>query len=179
MKLCEKWEKWLYNKNIIVDLPLHNFINQYHIFLKFCINIKITWLVCVCVCVCVLVAQSHLTLRNPMNYSLPKWKLLSPVWLLVTPCTIQSMEFSRPEYWSGSWSPSPGALPNPGIEPRSSALQADSLPVEPPGKPQVKFVWHVSQYFRKIRCMIELLSKAVIFVEHVFITLIVHLLTWI
>ena len=30
-----------------------------------------------------------------------KWKLLSPVWLFETPWTIQSMEFSRPEYWSG------------------------------------------------------------------------------
>ena len=45
------------------------------------------------------------------------------------------MEFSRPEYWSGS--PSPGDLPNPGIEPRSPALQADSLPTEPQGKPNI------------------------------------------
>ena len=42
--------------------------------------------------------------------------------------------FSRQEYWSGSPFPSPGDLPNPGIEPRSSTLQADSLPSEPPGK---------------------------------------------
>ena len=42
--------------------------------------------------------------------------------------------FSRPEYWSGQPFPSPGDLANPGIEPRSPALQADSLPVEPPGK---------------------------------------------
>jgi len=40
------------------------------------------------------------------------------------------MEFSRPEYWSGYPFPSPGDLPNPGIEPRSPALQADSLPTE-------------------------------------------------
>ena len=46
------------------------------------------------------------------------------------------MEFSRPEYWSGSPFPSPGELPNPGIEPRSPALQVDSLPAEPPGKPK-------------------------------------------
>ena len=46
------------------------------------------------------------------------------------------MEFSRPEYWSGSPFPSPGDLPNPGIEPRYPALQADSLPAEPPGKPK-------------------------------------------
>ena len=64
-----------------------------------------------------------------------KWKSLSLVWLFVTPWTIQSMEFSRPEYSSGYPFPSPGDLPNPGKEPRSPALQADSLPAEPPGKP--------------------------------------------
>ena len=37
---------------------------------------------------------------------------------------------------SGLPFPSPGDLPNPGIEPRSPALQADALPSEPPGKPQ-------------------------------------------
>ena len=52
----------------------------------------------------------------------------------MTPWSIQSMEFSRPEYWSGYPLPSPGDLPNPGIEPRSHALQADSLPAESPGK---------------------------------------------
>ena len=45
------------------------------------------------------------------------------------------MEFSRPEHWSGWPFPSPGDLPNPGIKPRSPALQADSLPAEPQGKP--------------------------------------------
>ena len=44
------------------------------------------------------------------------------------------MEFSRPEYWGGNPFPSPGDLPNPGIEPRSPTLQADSLPAEPQGK---------------------------------------------
>ena len=46
------------------------------------------------------------------------------------------MEFSRIEYWSGYPFPSPGDLTNPGIEPRSPALQADSLLVEPQGKPK-------------------------------------------
>ena len=46
------------------------------------------------------------------------------------------MEFSRPEYWSGYPFPSPGDLPNPGIQPRSPTLQADSLPAEPQGKPK-------------------------------------------
>ena len=44
------------------------------------------------------------------------------------------MEFFRPEYWRGEPFPSPGDLPNPGIEPRSPALQVDSLPAEPQGK---------------------------------------------
>ena len=55
---------------------------------------------------------------------------------LCDPMTIESMEFSRPEYWSGQPFPSPGDLPNPGIEPRSPALQVDSLPAEPQGKPK-------------------------------------------
>ena len=46
-----------------------------------------------------------------------------------------SMGFSRQEYLSGLPFPSPGDLPDPGIEPRSSAFQADALPSEPPGKP--------------------------------------------
>ena len=39
-----------------------------------------------------------------------------------------------PEYWSGQSFPSPGILPNTGIEPKSPAFQADSLPAEPQGK---------------------------------------------
>ena len=50
------------------------------------------------------------------------------------------MEFSRQEYWSGLPFPSPEDLPNPGIEPRSPALQADTLPSEPPGKPNILFI---------------------------------------
>jgi len=42
-------------------------------------------------------------------------------------------KFSREEYWSGLPCPPPGDLPNPGIKPRSSALQVDS---DPPGKPK-------------------------------------------
>ena len=68
-------------------------------------------------------------------------KLLSRVQLFVTPWTVAyqsppSKGFSRQEYWSGLPFPSPGDLPNLGIEPRSPALQADALPSEPPGKPQ-------------------------------------------
>ena len=46
-----------------------------------------------------------------------------------------SMGFSRQEYWSGLPFPSPGDLPDPGIEPRSPALHVDALTSEPPGKP--------------------------------------------
>ena len=68
-----------------------------------------------------------------------KVMLYSHVWLFVTPWTVAhqaplSMAFSRQEYWSGFPFPSPGDLPNPGIEPRSPALQADTLTPEPPGK---------------------------------------------
>ena len=45
------------------------------------------------------------------------------------------MGFSREEYWSGLSFPCPVNLPDPGIKPRSPALQAQSLPSEPPGKP--------------------------------------------
>ena len=45
------------------------------------------------------------------------------------------MGFPRQEYWSGLLVPSPGDLPNPGIKPKSPALQAGSLPFELPGKP--------------------------------------------
>ena len=46
-----------------------------------------------------------------------------------------SMGFLRQEYWSGLWFSSPEDFPNPGIKPRSPALQADSLLSEPPGEP--------------------------------------------
>ena len=67
-----------------------------------------------------LVIQSYPTLCDLMNCS---------------PSGPLSIGFSRQEYWSGLPSPPPGNLPNPGIEPRSPASQADSLPTEPPGKP--------------------------------------------
>ena len=59
-------------------------------------------------------------------------KSLSPVRLFVTPWTVAyqappSMRSSRQGYWSGLPFPSLGDLPNPGTEPRSLALQADSL----------------------------------------------------
>ena len=73
-----------------------------------------------------------------------EWKPLSRVWLLANPWTIQSMEFSRPEYWSGEPFASPGDLPNPGIELRSPVLQVDSLPAELSGKPRT--MWTTQNY---------------------------------
>ena len=65
--------------------------------------------------------------------SLSRVRLSATLWTVAyqAPLTIG---FSRQEYWSGSPFPSPGDLPNPGIEPGSPALQADALPSEPSGK---------------------------------------------
>ena len=66
--------------------------------------------------------------------------LLSHVQLFVTPWILArqiplSMGFPRQEYWSGLPFPSPGDLPDPGIEPRSPVLAGGFFITEPPGKP--------------------------------------------
>ena len=68
-----------------------------------------------------------------------KVKLLSCVLFFATPWTVAYQTplpqgFPKQEYYSGLPFPFPGDLPDPGIEPRSSALQADTLLSEPPGK---------------------------------------------
>ena len=75
------------------------------------------------------------------NKSIPHFKaaVVSPrsyVQLFATPWTVQSMELSRPGCWSGQPFPSQEDLPNLEIEPRSPALQADSLPAKSQGKPK-------------------------------------------
>ena len=65
--------------------------------------------------------QSCPTLHDPMDYSLPG---------------SSANGILQPEYWSGQPFPSPGDLPNAGIEPRFPTFQADSLLSEPPGKPK-------------------------------------------
>ena len=77
-------------------------------------------------------------MNKPRRY-FKKKMALSHVQLFATPWTVvyqapPSMGFYRQEYWRGLPFPSPGDLPKPGIEPGSPALQADSLPSEPPGK---------------------------------------------
>ena len=74
-----------------------------------------------------------------------KVKSLSRVRLFVTPWTVAhqappSMGFYRQKYWSGLPFPSPGDLPDPGIKPRSPALQADALWSEPPGKSHIYLI---------------------------------------
>ena len=68
---------------------------------------------------------------------------LRPPWTVFHQAPL-SMEFSRQEYWSGLPFSSSGNFPNPGIEPRSPALLADSSPSEPPGKPDdvLRFVFY-------------------------------------
>ena len=57
------------------------------------------------------------------------------------------MGFSRQKYWSGVPLPSPGGLPNPGIEPGSPTFQADALTSEPPGKPYGKGIrWQMRKH---------------------------------
>ena len=79
-------------------------------------------------------------------------QLLSHVQLFAT--TIQSMVFSRPEYQRGQPFPPTGDLPNPGIKPRSPALQADSLPAELPGKPNIKHQFSSVQSLSRVRLFV-------------------------
>ena len=66
--------------------------------------------------------------------SLSRVRLFATLWTITYQAPL-SMGFSRQEYRSGLPFPSPGDLPDPGIEPGSPALQADALTSEPPGKP--------------------------------------------
>ena len=111
------------------------------------------------------VTQLCPTLCNPINCSMPGLPVhhqlleftqtqvhrvgnaiqpsLSHVQLFVTPWTVAhhaplSMGFSRQEYWSGLPFPAPRDLPDPGIESRFSALQANTLLSEPQGKPATR-----------------------------------------
>ena len=101
----------------------HQHVGIYFLLCRGYIRVPLTMCVYVCVCVCVCVCES-----------------LSRAQVFVTSWTVACqaalfMEFSRQEYWSGLPRLSPGDLTNPGIKPRSPALQADSLPTELWGKP--------------------------------------------
>ena len=83
---------------------------------------------------CVLLTQSCLTLCNPMDYSLADSSI---------------HRITRLEYWNEQLIPSPGYIPDPGIEPASPALKADSLLSVPPGKPlfmhKIQFICEMTQ----------------------------------
>ena len=86
-------------------------------------------------CMCAQSFQLHLILYNPMDCSPPGSSV---------------HELSRQDYWSGLPCPPLGDLPDPGMEP-TSALQVDSLPTEPPGKPIL---------------VVCVLSLSVVYLEH-------------
>ena len=104
------------------------------------------------------------------------------LWLFVTPWTIAyqaplSMEFFRQKYWSGLPFPSPADLPDPGIKPRSPALESDSLPAtreapnqdlisvstSPSNWPFQQFIWNFLIYTSEVICMIGTLSVSLSF----------------
>ena len=98
--------------------------------------------------------------------------MLSCVRLFANPRTVacQSplfVEFPRQEYWRWLPFPSPGHLPNPGIEPRSPALQVDALLSEPPEKPNIHWIIEKVREFQKniYFCFIDY-AKAFYCVDH-------------
>ena len=130
---------------------LSGFINNRHLFLTFLRTEKSKIKVLTdsvsgesLVQSCLLAMSSH-SQRKEQGSSLVvlKVKSFSRVRLFATPWTVAyqaslSMGFSRQEYWSGLPFPSPGDLPDPGIKPRSPALQAEALTSEPPGKSAIQ-----------------------------------------
>ena len=111
--------------------------------------IQASFCVCVCVCVCV-----YVCVHTPIYvyiYVCMHAQSHSHVQLFVTPCTVAhqpplSMGLSWQEYWSGLPFPSPGDLPDPGIEPTPPAvpaLQVDSLPLSHVGRPCMHVCVHV------------------------------------
>ena len=96
----------------MISSPLSHFQAIPRLLLKFLVDINNKG-------VCVKLAQSRPTLCDPMGCSLPR-------------SSVRGILQARILEWVAF--PSPGDLPNPGIEPRSPALQADALPSEPPGK---------------------------------------------
>ena len=95
-----------------------------------------------------------------------KVKSLSRVQLFATPWTVAyhappSMGFSRQESWSGLPFPSPGGLPDPGIEPGSPALEADTLPSEPPDKSS-----HYTQKQNRLKTNVFIRPEMIEFLKH-------------
>ena len=88
----------------------------------------------------------HFRLLDNLHIAICVHACISHVQLFVTLWTVAhqaplSVGFSRQEHWSGLSCPLPGDLPNPGIEPGSPALQADSSLSEPPGMPHGRGIY--------------------------------------
>ena len=89
-------------------------------------------------------------------------QLFATLWTVACQAPL-SMGFSRQEYWSRLPCLRPGGLPDPGIEPGSPALQADSLPIDPHGKPNIMpSMWQVlhnlSYYILYVKYEIDFLE---------------------
>ena len=78
----------------------------------------------------------YLYLKVKVSESLSRARLSATPWTVAYQAP-PSMGFSRQEYWGGLPFPSPGDLPDPGIEPWSPSFQADALTSKPPGKPLI------------------------------------------
>ena len=121
-------------------------LNDFHFH---CLALNISYKHCIAIFLLFKIFVYHLHI-----FWIPDWvvKLLSCVQLFAKPWTAAyqtspSMGFSRQEYWSGLPFPSPGDLPDPGIELGFPSLEADALTSEPPEKPQIRCSepWHVSR----------------------------------
>ena len=113
-----------------------------HINSKHCASVCLSLLpsgICPASLVCMLNCFSHVPLFATLTHQAPL-----------------SMGFSRQGYWSGLPFPPPGDLPNPGIKPRYRALQADSLPSEPPEKSGFK---HKPSLQTPVPCLLLLTSS--------------------
>ena len=113
---CDVWKGYTATTVIITTVMNIHTVSVLH---TYCVPSAVLRLL-LCVLCCVLVAQSCLTSCDP--------------WTVACQASL-STGFSRQEYWSGLPFPSLGDLPSPGIKPGSPALQRDSWPSEPPGKP--------------------------------------------
>ena len=118
---------------------MHSYINVVVLYIiLMCISCFIYFLLMTLLALCVCVSHSV------VSDSVTPWTVAHQAPL--------SKGFSRQEYWNGLPFPSPGDLPDPGIEPTFSALQADSLLSEPPGKsPQFSDIKSPLLLGRKLR----------------------------
>ena len=110
------------------------------------------------ICLSLYYCTKHNTLQVHLKV---KVKSLSRVQLFATSWTVAyqaplSMGFSRQEYWSGLPFPSPGDLPDAGIEPRSPTSLTDALPSEPPGKSKATYIVANGKIFFLSHCWIIL-----------------------